>query len=213
MALRIEKTFQVKEPLDKVWSFLSDPRKVAVCVPGAQITEQVDEKTYKGAISVKVGPSVTDYKGEVQIVRLDPENHEIEILGKGQDVRGRGSASMKMTGKLRALADGGTEVTSISELNVVGILAQMGSRVITEVSNIMFAEFTRNFQTHLEGLANAREAAAEAAAKPISAFSLAWQAVKQVFRRLKQALSFHSKRTDHADLPDASRTEANQRRR
>ena len=26
------------------------------CVPGAQITEQVDEKTYKGAISVKVGP-------------------------------------------------------------------------------------------------------------------------------------------------------------
>ena len=213
MALRIEKAFQVKEPLDKVWSFLSDPRKVAVCVPGAQITERVDEKTYKGAISVKVGPSVTDYKGEVTIVRLDPQNHEIEILGKGQDVRGRGSASMKMTGKLRALADGGTEVTSISELNVVGILAQMGSRVISEVSNIMFAEFTRNFQTHLEGLANASEPAAGATAKPISAFSLAWQAVKQVFRRLKQALSFHSKRTDHADPPDASRAEANQRRR
>lgn len=213
MALRIEKTFQVKEPLDKVWSFLSNPRKVAVCVPGAQITDQVDEKTYKGAISVKVGPSVTDYKGEVTIVRLDPQNHEIEILGKGQDVRGRGSASMKMTGKLRALDDGGTEVTSISELNVVGILAQMGSRVITEVSNIMFAEFTRNFQTHLEGLANASEAAAEANAKPISAISLAWQAAKRVFHRLKLALSFHSKRTDNADLPDDSRAQANQRRR
>ena len=207
VALRIEKTFQVKETLDKVWNFLSDPRKVAVCVPGAQIIEQVDEKTYKGAISVKVGPSVTDYKGEVTIVRLDPQNHEIEILGKGQDVRGRGSASMKMTGKLRPLDDGGTAVTSISELNVVGILAQMGSRVITEVSNIMFAEFTRNFQTHLEGLANASEAAAEATATPVSAFSLAWQAVKQVFRRLKLALSFRSKRTDHGDLP------ANQRRR
>jgi carbon monoxide dehydrogenase subunit G len=213
VALRIEKAFQVKEPLDKVWSFLRDPRKVAVCVPGAQITEQVDEKTYKGAISVKVGPSVTDYKGEVTIVRLDPQNHEIEILGKGQDVRGRGSASMKMTGKLRALDDGGTEVTSISELNVVGILAQMGSRVITEVSNIMFAEFTRNFQTHLEGLANASEAAAEELAKPISAFSLAWQAAKRLFHRLKLALSFHSKRTDHADLPDDSRAQANQRRR
>jgi uncharacterized protein len=213
VALRIEKTFQVKEPLDKVWSFLSDPRKVAVCVPGAQITEQVDEKTYKGAISVKVGPSVTDYKGEVTIVRLDPQNYEIEILGKGQDVRGRGSASMKMTGKLRALDDGGTEVTSISELNVVGILAQMGSRVVTEVSNIMFAEFTRNFQTQVEGLANASEAAAKAFAKPISAFSLAWRAAKRLFHRLKLALSFHSKRTDHADLPDDSRAQANQRRR
>jgi carbon monoxide dehydrogenase subunit G len=213
VALRIEKTFQVKEPLDKVWSFLSDPRKVAVCVPGAQITEQVDEKTYKGAISVRVGPSVTDYKGEVTIVRLDPQNHEIEILGKGQDVRGRGSASMKMTGKLRALDDGGTEVTSISELNVVGILAQMGSRVITEVSNIMFAEFTRNFQTQLEGLATASQPAAEATAKPISAISLAWQAIKELFGRLKLALSSQSKQTDHADLPDASRKQTDQRRR
>jgi uncharacterized protein len=213
MALRIEKTFQVKEPLDTVWSFLSDPRRVAVCVPGAQITGQVDEKTYKGAISVKVGPSVTDYKGEVTIVRLDPQNHEIEILGKGQDVRGRGSASMKMTGKLRALDDGGTEVTSISELNVVGILAQMGSRVITEVSNIMFAEFSRNFQTQLEGLANASKPAAEATAKPVSAISLGWQAAKEIVRRLKLALSFHSKRTDHADLPDASRAQPDQRRR
>ncbi|HUK22996.1 MAG TPA: SRPBCC family protein [Terriglobales bacterium] len=176
MAQRIEKTFEVKEPVEKVWSFLSDPRKVATCVPGAQITEQVDEKTYKGTIKVKVGPSVTDYKGEVQIERLDPQNHEIEILGKGSDVRGRGSASMKMTGKLRALPDGGTEVTSVSEITVVGILAQMGSRVITEVSNIMFGEFTRNFQAALEGTEVSGEA------KPVSAASVAWQAAKGIFR-------------------------------
>src|SRR6202050_2242635 len=115
MATEITKTFQVKEPVEQVWSLLSDPRRVATCVPGASITEQVDEKTYKGAISVRVGPSTTDYKGQLQIVRLDPENHEIEILGKGQDVRGRGSASMKMTGKLRSLEGGGTEVHTAYE--------------------------------------------------------------------------------------------------
>src|ERR1700761_3766807 len=132
MAVTIEKTFRVDEPIEKVWALLSDPKKVATCIPGAQITEQVDDKTYNGVIKVKVGPSVTDYKGEVQIVKLDPQSHELEILGKGQDVRGRGSASMKMTGKLRELPDG-TEVSSVSEITVVGILAQMGSRVITEV--------------------------------------------------------------------------------
>ncbi len=183
MALKIEKSFQVKEPVEKVWSFLSDPRKVALCVPGAQITAQVDDKNYKGAISVKVGPSVTDYKGEVQIVRMDPLNYEIEILGKGQDVRGRGSASMKMTGKLRTLEDGGTEVTSISELNVVGILAQMGSRVISEVSNIMFGEFTNNLQTRLSQPDQPSETPTDPAGKPINAGSLAWQAAKGVFRR------------------------------
>ena len=185
MALRIEKTFQVNEPVEKVWGFLSDPAKVATCVPGAQITEKIDEKTYKGSISVKVGPSVTDYKGEVQIVRLDPRNHEIEILGKGQDVRGRGSASMTMTGKLAVLDGGATQVTSISEVNVVGILAQMGSRVITEVSNIMFDKFSHNFQALLQQ-PTSQPAIVSAVAKPepIRPGSLIWEAAMQMFRRL-----------------------------
>ena len=115
----------------------------------------------------------------MEIVRLDPKNHEMEILGKGQDVRGRGGASMKMTSKLRSLEDGGTEVTGSSEVNVVGILAQMGSRVISEVSNIMFQQFTKNFQAQLQQPADA--AAPEA--KPISAASLAWAAAKGAFHR------------------------------
>jgi carbon monoxide dehydrogenase subunit G len=142
----------------------------------------VDERTYKGAIKVKVGPSVTDYKGEVQIVRKDDAAHEIEILGKGQDVRGKGSAQMKMTGKLRAV-DGGTEVINISELNVVGILAQMGGRVITEVSNIMFEQFVNNFKKQLQSPDAAGTEATTAAAKPISAVGVAFSALKAAVTR------------------------------
>lgn len=178
MAVVIEKKFEVPEPVDKVWEFLSDPRKVVTCVPGAQITEQVDDHTYKGAISVKVGPSVSDYRGQVQIVRSDPAAHEIEILGKGQDTRGKGSASMKMTGKLRALDNGGTEVTSVSELGVVGILAQMGGRMINEVSNIMFNQFTSNFRQMLQ---SGGSAPSGGSAKPISGVGLAFSALKASF--------------------------------
>jgi uncharacterized protein len=150
MAIRIEKTFQVQEPLESVWIFISDPKKVARCLPGAQITEAVDERTFKGVIKVQVGPSVTDYKGQVHIERLDDQAHEIELVGKGQDIRGKGSASMKMTGKVRSLPDGSTEVASVAEVNVVGLLAQMGARMIQEVSNKMFAEFTSNFVARLQ---------------------------------------------------------------
>jgi carbon monoxide dehydrogenase subunit G len=190
LALRIEKTFEVDAPIEKVWGLLSDPTKVASCVPGAQITEKIDDKNYKGAISVKVGPSVTDYKGEVQILRLDPQNHEIEIQGKGQDVRGRGSASMTMTGKLAALGNGATQVTSTSEVNVVGILAQMGSRVITEVSNIMFEKFSQNFQALLQHSADVPAAAAVDVKppEPIQSGSIAWQALKGMFRSVLQSI-------------------------
>ena len=179
MAMQIEKTFQVEEPIDQVWSLLSDPRRVAVCVPGAKITEQVNETTYKGAITVKVGPSTTDYKGELQIVRINAENHEIEIVGKGQDVKGRGSASMNMTGKARSLEKGGTEVTSVSEINVIGILAQMGARVINEVSNVIFAQFIKSFQAQLRQPGDA----ATTEAKPLSAAAVAWAAAKGTFHR------------------------------
>jgi carbon monoxide dehydrogenase subunit G len=150
MAIRIEKTFQVQEPVESVWKLLIDPRKVASCVPGAKITESVDERTYKGFVRVQVGPSITDYKGQLQVERIDEQNHEIEIAGKGQDVRGKGSASMKMTGKVQPLPDGGSEVVSVSEVNVVGFLAQMGARMINEVSNKIFAEFTVNVRVQLE---------------------------------------------------------------
>jgi uncharacterized protein len=193
MAIRIEKTFQVEEPLENVWKFISDPRKVANCLPGAQITEAVDDRTFKGVIKVQVGPSVTDYKGQVHIERLDEQNHQIEIVGKGQDVRGKGSASMKMTGKVQTLPDGSTEVASVAELNVVGLLAQLGARMIQEVSNKMFAEFTSNLSLRLkeERVPASAPAIAQTAtpeAPPIKAlpllFSVVQEPITRIFRRV-----------------------------
>src|SRR5216684_2093356 len=105
MQVKIEKKFEVNEPIEKVWALLSDPTKVVASVPGAKITEKVDDRIYKGSIGVKAGPAVTDYKGEVHILKMDPVAHRMEIEGKGQDIKGRGSASMKMTGELRATGD------------------------------------------------------------------------------------------------------------
>src|ERR1700751_1892239 len=149
MAIKIGTRFQAPETAAEVWKILSDPRSVASCVPGAQVTEAVDERTYKGVIKVKLGPTVTDYKGEAHIERLADQNRVIEMIGKGQDVRGKGSASMKMTGMVRELPAGGSEVVTISEINVVGILAQMGSRMIQEVANLMFEQFTKNLRQRL----------------------------------------------------------------
>ncbi len=187
MAIKIEKTFRVQEPLDRVWKVMSDPRRVAKCVPGAQITEALDDRTYKGVIRVQVGPSVTDYKGEAHIERLDEQNHEIEMVGKGQDVRGKGGASMKMTGKVRALPDGSTEVVTVSELNVVGILAQLGARMIQEVSNHLFEQFTKNLQQQLrqeEGSRTAGSAQPESPAEPLKAGSLVLSALTRPVTRL-----------------------------
>jgi len=180
MAVRIEKTFEVPEPIDKVWALLSDPRNVVSCVPGAKITEAVDDRTFKGAISVKVGPSLTEFKGEVKIVQLDPQAHTIELDGKGQDVRGKGGASMKMTGALQALDGGGTRVSTVSEVNVIGILAQFGARMMTDVSDVIFKQFVERFQQKLKN----PDAEPEGPAAPVSAARVVGSAIGHSIRRV-----------------------------
>ena len=188
MQVRTSKTFEVKEPVAHVWQFLSDPRKVATCIPGAEITEALDERRYLGTIIAKVGPVVTTYKGELIIERLDEQSYEIELVGKGTDVKGKGSASMKMSGKLRALPDGGTEVTGISEITITGLLAQFGSRVVEEVSNQMFAQFTSALQQNLQTSGN--PANVEKNTKALRPLPLLLAAIKNAIQKF-----FHSSRS------------------
>jgi carbon monoxide dehydrogenase subunit G len=187
MAVKIENTFHVVQPIEMAWALLSDPRRVVTCVPGAQITEVIDDRNFKGTISLKVGPSVTDYKGQVHIERLEPEHYEIEMVCKGQDVRGKGSASMVMIGKLLTLSDGTTEVTAVSEVNVIGLLAQLGSRMIQDVSGVIFKDFVKRFQQQLEN-ANGEAIDPNAKAEPVQAVRVVGSAIGQAVRR-----TFHRK--------------------
>jgi uncharacterized protein len=190
MAIKIEKTFQVKHSIEPVWQFLTDPRKIVTCIPGAQITEEVDDRHYKGTISMKVGPATTNFQGEVEIVRLDAQTREIEIVGKGKDVGGRGSATMKMTSSVRSLPEGGAEVVSVAEVSIAGLLAQIGSRMIHEVSNITFQQFSTCFQQQLEQSAQTtspddKPAPPASGSQPIKALplllSVIWASIRRLF--------------------------------
>ncbi len=148
MAIEIEKRFTVAAPPDVVWAFLTDPHRVARCLPGASITEQIDDRTYAGKMTIKVGPVSASYKGKITFERLDPEARTVELTGRGQDVRGRGGADMRMTSRLTEW-NGGTEVTVVSEVRVTGILAQFGRGMIQDVSDQMFQMFTEKMRAEL----------------------------------------------------------------
>ncbi len=154
MKAKIERTFQVDQPIDKVWDFLSNPNKVVTCVPGAQITEEVDERNYKGQVSMKFGPVAAKYNGEITIQELDTDNYNMLLKGRGLDAKGKGSADMIMNGKLKE-KDGGTEVEYSMEVSITGMLAQFGSRLITDVSNQVVNQFISNFKSQLSGEAPA----------------------------------------------------------
>ncbi|HEV8308549.1 MAG TPA: SRPBCC family protein [Methylomirabilota bacterium] len=183
--MKIEQTFVLEAAPDRVWAFLTDPYQVASCLPGAAITERIDDRTWRGAITVKVGPVTTSYKGTIRFERLDGERWEAELLGQGQDVKGRGGAEMRMQSRLRP-TDHGTEITVVSEVSISGLLAQLGRGMIESVSTQIFRQFAAAMQQKLATAAGSGQAdagATPAEPKPLNVLSLGAKAVGQAVKR------------------------------
>ena len=166
MAFEIVKTFVVRSSPEQVWSFLIDPERVARCLPGAAITGKLDDKTWQGTMTVKVGPVSSSYKGKVAFEKLDPSSRTAEIVAQGQDVRGRGGADLRLTSTLAQKAPGETEVTTTSRVNITGILAQMGRGMVQDVSDQMFQIFSQRVRAELESAPPAAAPVAATAAAP-----------------------------------------------
>jgi carbon monoxide dehydrogenase subunit G len=150
MGMQIEKSFVVQAPAAAVWAFLIDPYRVARCLPGAAITEKIDDQTYAGTITVKVGPVTANYRGKMRFERLDEAAGEADIAGSGQETRGKGGADMRMKSRVAARGPGETEVSVVSDVNVMGVLAQFGRGMIQDVSDQLFQKFSDAMRRELE---------------------------------------------------------------
>jgi uncharacterized protein len=168
MGMRIEKTVVVNAPADAVWAFLTDPARVASCLPGAAITGQLDEQTWDGTMNVKVGPVTASYRGKMKFERLDPAAREAEIAATGQETRGKGAADMRMTSRVIERGPAETEVVIVSDVNVVGVLAQFGKGMIEDVSDQMFGKFSAAMRRQLETAAPVPAAMASVEVAPMS---------------------------------------------
>jgi len=151
MKVEISKTFSIRASINDVWDFMTDIKSVSTCIPGAQYIESLEDNEHSVMLTVKVGPIKSSYRSEVAIKSLDESNYTMEIQGRGTDTKGKGGANMEMTGKLIDNGDGTTGVTGDSMVTIQGMLAQFGSRMIEDVSNQLFVQFTENLRTKLEG--------------------------------------------------------------
>ena len=154
MKVEISKTFSIRASINDVWDFMTDIKSVSTCIPGAQYIESLEDNEHSVMLTVKVGPIKSSYRSEVAIKSLDESNYTMEIQGRGTDTKGKGGANMEMTGKLIDNGDGTTGVTGDSMVTIQGMLAQFGSRMIEDVSNQLFVQFTKNLCTKLEGNGN-----------------------------------------------------------
>lgn len=141
MALQIEETFAVQAPVERVWAYLNDPRRVVDCLPGAELVEVKEDQTFVGRVKVKIGPVTAAYKGTARFIEQDEANRRVRLVGEGQETTGSGTAKMTMSSEIVALPEGGSEVRVQVEIDIVGKIVQFGRGMIEQVSRQLFRQF------------------------------------------------------------------------
>lgn len=171
MEVKLEKQYPLDVDAARAWALLADLKATAACMPGAEITEQLSETSYKGAVKVKVGPATAQFGGTVDVLEKNDGERKVIMRGKGADKSGS-SASMDLTAIVAPdPANPAHCVLNGSAAVIVnGKFAQFGGRMMVQVSEMILGQFVENFrQAALALPASAGAATPASAAGPASA--------------------------------------------
>jgi len=141
--VQLDRTFPVPAGADAAWGLLQDVEAVAQCMPGAAITERIDDRHFKGTVSVRFGPASMSFRGEVEVKDIDAATRTLRLLGKGTDSTGTSAASMDLSARIEAAGDA-SQLVGASEVSVSGKAAAFGGRMLTTVADQVLKQFAAN---------------------------------------------------------------------
>jgi len=175
MEVKIDKRYPLDVDPARAWTILGDLKTVAGCMPGAELTEQLSDTSYKGGVKVKVGPAVAQFGGTVDVLEQSEADRKMVLRGKGAD-KGGSSASMDLIAVIEADPANPSHSVLHGDAAVIvnGKFAQFGGRMMVQVSDMLLEQFVENFRQAAHALpapAGAATAAPEAESEAASAGS------------------------------------------
>ncbi len=193
MKVQLDKTFPMPSSPAIAWEFLQDVEAVAGCMPGANLTERVDENRHKGTVTVRIGPATMSFRGEVEVQDIDPATQSLRLIGKGMDSTGNSGVSMDLLARIDAIDGGLSELVGSSEVSMSGKAAAFGGRMMNSVADKILLQFADNFAAEVAALqegGSGTAAAGGGAAAPVArggelnALALGWAVFKDWLRGL-----------------------------
>jgi carbon monoxide dehydrogenase subunit G len=192
MKVELDKSLTLPVTASAGWSLVENIEGMASCMPGAKITERVDATHYKGTITVKLGPATVVFKGELEVVAIDPVARTIHVIGKGADTGGGSGASLDLNAVVKEIGPDTCELSGVSVVNVTGKVAAFGSRLMGTVTDQLLKIFFDNVLAkaqELQAIRQTAEVTAARAAAPVveakfNGLAFVWTIVKDFIASL-----------------------------
>ena len=149
--MEFDNTLEVPLPPDEAFKVLLDIKRIAACLPGAELTEVVDETTYRGKVSVRLGPVVLSLVGQATLEEIDHANHRARMKTHGADSKGRGGTDSVIDFRLEPTG-AGTKVLIHSDVKLSGSIAQYGrgAGMIQSVASQLIGQFGDALKAQIE---------------------------------------------------------------
>jgi len=186
-----EDSFTVEQPVDALWGFLLDVERVAPCMPGAELTETVDERHWKGKVAVKFGPVAMSFAGTVEMTERDDAAHRVALAAKGMEQKGKGVASASVTSWLEPVAGASTKVNMEADITLSGAVAQLSRGLLPEVSRKLTAQFAECLKANMGDLSAGSAPGSNpdpTPSKPVGGISIGlfalWASIERFFRKI-----------------------------
>jgi carbon monoxide dehydrogenase subunit G len=178
--MQLENSFEVAASRETAWNLLMDVPRVVPCMPGAQLTETVDESNWKAKVSVKLGPIALQFAADIARTEVDTADNRVVLTTNARELRGRGGAKATIESKLTELGPSQTRVNVLTDLALSGAVAQYGRGIVQDVAGQMVGKFADCLQKQLVGSEEEAQAAVEQASKPVSGLRLGGEAVTRL---------------------------------
>jgi carbon monoxide dehydrogenase subunit G len=149
--MQFSNSFNVALPPDDAWPFLLDIERIVPCMPGAELIEMIDEKNFKGKVSVRLGPVALTFICVAVFEEIDTATLSARVKAQGSDAKGRGSANATIQFSVQP-STVGSKVVVDTDLSLTGAVAQYGrgAGMIQSVATQIISQFAKNLEAQIE---------------------------------------------------------------
>ena len=144
--MKIEGSYDIPAPRQKVWEAFLDPAQLTTAMPGCEKLEAVGEGEYRATLKVGVAAVKGTFEGKVKLSDLEPPTrYRMVVEGSGGPGFVRGEAAMEL-----ADVEGGTRVSYSADVQVGGLIASVGQRMLGGVTKMMLDQFFSRMTEQLQ---------------------------------------------------------------
>jgi carbon monoxide dehydrogenase subunit G len=167
--LKVEQSFEIAEPRERLWEFFEQVDEVAKCVPGVESVEVLDADNSKVRVTQSVGPMTATFDLKMRITEREP-NERMQFTAIGRAVKGAAGNLRSANTVTLQPTDAGTRVNLQADLAMGGVLGSVGQKVIAKQADAVTRDFMASLERAVKGEAPAPPQApvAPAAAKSAS---------------------------------------------